>query len=77
MKEALIKKEDINPEKRDDWGEVHNYIKAINTSIKDLEKLPISNRLIKKHIKPFYQGLEANIKYLVILEQVRIGLEQP
>jgi Fic family protein len=47
MEEALVKEEDINPEKRDDWEEVQNYIKAINTSIEELEKLPISNRLIR------------------------------
>jgi len=47
MEEALIKEEDINPGKRDDWAEVQNYINAINTSIKELEKLPISNRLIR------------------------------
>lgn len=62
MKEALIKKEDINPEKRDDWGEVHNYIKAINTSIKDLEKLPISNRLIKKTHKTLLSGVRGKHK---------------
>ncbi len=44
MDEALIKdEEDINPEKKDDWGEVQNYIKAINQSIEELKELPISN----------------------------------
>jgi len=47
MEEALIREEDISPERRDDWAEVQNYIQAINTSIKELENLPISNRLIR------------------------------
>jgi len=47
IEEALIDEKDINPEKRDDWREVHNYINAMNTAIEDLKTLPISNRLIK------------------------------
>lgn len=62
MKEALIKEEDINPEKRDDWAEVQNYIKAINTSIKDLEKLPISNRLIKNTHKTLLSDVRGKHK---------------
>jgi len=57
MEEALIKEEDIIPEKRDDWAEVQNYIKAINMSIKELEKLPISNRLIKNTHKILLSGV--------------------
>jgi len=62
MEEALVKEEDINPEKRDDWAEVQNYIKAINTSIKDLEKLPISNRLIKNTHKTLLSGVRGKHK---------------
>ena len=62
MQEALVKEEDINPEKRDDWAEVQNYIKAINTSIKDLEKLPISNRLIKNAHKTLLSGVRGRHK---------------
>ena len=62
MEEALVKEEDINPEKRDDWAEVQNYIKAINTSIEELEKLPISNRLIKSTHKIILAGVRGKHK---------------
>ncbi|MDY0016516.1 MAG: Fic family protein [Candidatus Delongbacteria bacterium] len=48
IEEALIEENDIDPEKRDDWKEVNNYIKAMNFAIKELETLPLSGRLIKK-----------------------------
>ena len=48
MDEVLVSKEQIDPEKRDDWQEVRNYIDAMNYSIKELDNLPLSNRLIKK-----------------------------
>lgn len=47
MDEVLIAKNQIDPEKRDDWQEVRNYIDAMNSAIKELESMPISNRLIK------------------------------
>ena len=47
MEEALVDKPSINPERRDDWQEVNNYIRAMNTAIGKLNTLPLSNRLIK------------------------------
>jgi len=45
MEEALLDKEDIPLDKRDDWEEVQNYIKAMESAIIALEKLPFSSRL--------------------------------
>jgi len=56
FEEALIREEDIHPEKRDDWREVHSYIDAINQAIQDLENLPISTRLIRKTHKTLLSG---------------------
>lgn len=48
LDEALMREEDISPEKRDDWREVQNYIKALNYAIEKLSQIPLSNRLIRK-----------------------------
>jgi Fic family protein len=48
LDEALLSEEEINPEARDDWSEVQNYIKAINHAIEKLRELPLSIRLIKE-----------------------------
>lgn len=47
MDEALLPVEEINPERRDDWQEVNNYIRAISYAIGELKTLPISSRLIR------------------------------
>jgi len=39
---------DINPEKRDDWQEVKNYVDAVNYGFKRIKEIPISSRLIKE-----------------------------
>lgn len=46
--EAVAKREEISPERVDDWQEVQNYIKAMNYAISELNNLPLANRLLNK-----------------------------
>ena len=46
--EAVMDKDDISPEKRDDWQEVHNYVEAMNHGVKRLKEMPISSRLLRE-----------------------------
>lgn len=62
MEEALLEKEDIPPEKRDDWEEVQNYTKAMEWAIKELDKLPFSSRLIRETHKVLLQGVRGERK---------------
>ena len=62
IEEALLDREDIKEEKRDDWEEVQNYITALNTAIFNLEKLPISSRLIKETHKILLKGVRGSHK---------------
>lgn len=45
--EAFMSEDEISPERKNDWKEVINYIKALNEAIAELDKLPISSRLLK------------------------------
>lgn len=60
--EALMSEEQIQPEKRDDWREVRNYIQAVNDAINDLQTLPLSNRLLKQTHKVLMSGVRGDHK---------------
>ncbi|MEK6803316.1 MAG: Fic family protein [Nitrospirota bacterium] len=62
MEEALIGKLDVDPEKRDDWQEVHNYIQAINFAIKQLAQMPLSNRLLRETHAVLLRGVRGTHK---------------
>lgn len=62
IEEALLEKEDIPLDKRDDWEEIQNYINALKWSISELETLPFSSRLIRDTHKILLQGVRGEQK---------------
>lgn len=60
--EAVLKERDINPEKRNDWQEVQNYIEAMKFAIAKLEELPLSNRLFRQTHETLMKGVRGNHK---------------
>lgn len=62
IEDALKAIDDIEPDQRDDWAEVQNYIAAIHFSIQALEQLPLSNRLLKQTHAQMLQGVRGKEK---------------
>jgi Fic family protein len=62
MDEALLFKEDIAPERKDDWQEVRNYTEALNGAISAMENLPLSSRLLCQAHKVLLHGVRGDHK---------------
>lgn len=62
MEEALLDKEDVALERRDDWEEVQNYVAAMNSAVAQLQTLPFSARLIRETHKTLMQGVRGKHK---------------
>jgi len=62
MDEVLLDEKEIKPERRDDWHEVQNYIKAMNTAIEKLKTLPLSLRLLCETHAILMQGVRGKRK---------------
>jgi Fic family protein len=60
--EALMNKDDVSPEKRDDWQEVQNYIQAMGFAIQALEKIPLSSRLLRETHAILMEGVRGEFK---------------
>lgn len=64
IEEDLLNIEDVAPEKRDDYTEVQNYIKALNYGIDRITKadFPLSSRLIREIHTELLQGVRGKTK---------------
>ncbi|MFH1453751.1 MAG: Fic family protein [Armatimonadota bacterium] len=63
MDEVILQEKDIQPERKDDWIEVQNYIKAMNYSVAELKKLSLCMRLIKESHGILLSGVRGGKKY--------------
>jgi len=62
MEDALLEREDVALDKRDDWEEVQNYVAAMNQAVARLKKLPFSARLMRETHKTLLQGVRGKHK---------------
>lgn len=62
IEDAFKQVADLDPEQRDDWTEVQNYIEAINHAIARLAELPLSNRLLRETHAILLRGVRGEHK---------------
>ena len=62
MEEALMEKEDIPVDRRDEWQEVQNYVAAMNRAVQLLTTLPLSSRLLRETHQMLLQGVRGEHK---------------
>jgi len=57
IEDAFKQMDDLDPEQRNDWSEVQNYIAAVNHATARLADLPLSNRLLRETHAILLQGV--------------------
>lgn len=63
IEEDLLDVADVNPEKRDDWEEVQNYVKATNYGVQRIsDGFPVCTRLIREIHKILMTGVRGEHK---------------
>ncbi|MDR0510316.1 MAG: hypothetical protein LBH06_04410 [Rikenellaceae bacterium] len=63
LEEALRSRDEIPQDKRDDWDEVQNYIRALWLAMEKMDELPFSGRLIKTIHKTLLQGVRGEHRF--------------
>jgi Fic family protein len=62
MEDALLRENEILPEKQNDWREVNNYINAMNNAIAQLSSIPLSGRLLRDAHRTLLTGVRGEHK---------------
>lgn len=62
IEEALLEKEDVPLDKRNDWEEVQNYTRAMESALRELTRIPFSSRLIRETHKVLLEGVRGEHK---------------
>jgi Fic family protein len=62
IEDAIQKEENIEPDKRQEWNEVRNYVMAMNMAVEKLKTFPLSNRLLRESHEILMQGVRGENK---------------